>query len=76
MYTRGPWVSPFGQTMNQTDLILIDRRQATSITIVRIYRGAIYGSDPCIVQGRYRARIQTTKQHHKKEGEKIHLEQL
>jgi hypothetical protein len=76
MYTRGPWLSPVGQTMNQTGLILIDRRQATSITIVRIYGGANYGSDHCIVQGRYRARMQTRKQPYGKEKEKIHLEQL
>jgi hypothetical protein len=37
IYTRGPWVSPDGQTMNQTDLILTDRRQTTNIAIVRIY---------------------------------------
>ena len=70
------WVSRDGQTMNQTDLILTDRRQATNITIVRIYRGASYGSDHYIVQGMYRAKIQTRKQHYRKEQEKIHLEQL
>jgi len=74
IYTRGPRVSQDGQTVNQTDLILTDGRRATSITVVRTYGGTSYGSDHYLVKGVYRARIQTRKQHYRKEQEKIHLE--
>jgi hypothetical protein len=54
-------LSPYGQTTIHIDHILIDRRQATSITNVRIYRGANYDSDHYLVKGMYKSRIQTRK---------------
>ena len=67
--TKFPWkdthkatcVSPDGQTTIHIYHILIDRRQATSITNVRTYRGANYDSDHYLVKGMYKLRIQTMK---------------
>ena len=64
---KATWLSPGGQTTNHIDHILIDRRQHTSITNVRIYRGANYDSGHYLVKGMYRARIQMTTQHYRKE---------
>jgi hypothetical protein len=54
-------VSPDGQTTIHIDHILIYRRQATSITNVRTYRGANYDSDHYFVKCMYKSRIQTRK---------------
>jgi len=48
---KATWVSPDGQAKNQIDHIIMDRRQDTSITYVRTYRGAIYDSDHYLVKG-------------------------
>jgi hypothetical protein len=73
---KATWISPDGETTNQIDHILIDRRQRTIITNVRIYRGANYDSNHYLVMGMYRARIQKMSQHYRKEQEKISLVQL
>jgi len=54
---KATWVSPDGQAKNQIDHIIMDRRQDTSTTYVRTYRGASYDSDNYLVKGMYRVRM-------------------
>ena len=51
------WVSPDGNSFNQIDHILVDRRWASSVMNVRTYRGASCGSDHFLVKMIYRCRI-------------------
>lgn len=51
------WTSPNGDTHNQIDHIMIDRRNASSVMNVRTYRGANCDSDHYLVGMRYRCRI-------------------
>lgn len=54
---KATWVSPDRQAKNQNDHIIMDRRQDTSITYIRTYRGASYDSDHYLVKGMYRVRM-------------------
>ena len=70
------WVSPHAKTTNQSDRILLERRQPAGITNVRMHRGVNYDSGHYLVKVTYRARIQTSKQQYTKERDKINLEKL
>jgi hypothetical protein len=65
------WVSPQGKTTNQIVHKLLDSRQPTIITNVRIHTGTNYVSGQYLVKGKYRARIQIRKQQYRKERKKI-----
>ena len=55
------WRSPDGKTNNQTDHILIDKRNASSILDVKSCRGASSDSDHFLVRGKYRCKIAYSK---------------
>ena len=56
------WTSPDGQTHNQIDHILIDRRWHSSILDVRSFRGADSDSDHYLVVAKVRERLAVRKQ--------------
>ena len=51
------WISPDGNTRNQIDHIIIDKRHATDISDIRSFRGAQCGSDHFLVRAAYRQNI-------------------
>ncbi|XP_063932650.1 craniofacial development protein 2-like [Zophobas morio] len=62
---KGTWMSPDGKTVNQTDHILVERRDAQLITRLRSYRGAEANSDHFLVRSDLKQEIPK-----KKEGKK------
>ena len=54
---KGTWRSPDGQTVNQIDHVLIDRRHASAVQDVRAWRGADCDSDHSLVTCRLAMRI-------------------
>ncbi|XP_050502575.1 craniofacial development protein 2 isoform X2 [Diabrotica virgifera virgifera] len=54
---KGTWISPDGNTINQIDHILTEKRMATSILDVKSRRGASCDSDHLLVQTRFRCKI-------------------
>lgn len=54
------WRSPDGETANQIDHIMVDKRRATSITDVRSYRGADGDTDHYLAKAKYVCRISRT----------------
>jgi acid phosphatase class B len=55
------WRSPDGKTNNQTDHILIDKRNASSMLHMKSCRGVSSDSDHYFVGGRYRCKIANNK---------------
>jgi hypothetical protein len=55
------WTSPDGQTHNQIDHVLTDRRRHSSILDVRSFRGADCDSDHYLVVAKVRERLAVSK---------------
>jgi hypothetical protein len=55
------WASPDGQTHNQIDDVLIDRRRHSSILDVRSFRGADCDTDHNLVVAKIRKRLALSK---------------
>ena len=55
------WNSPDGNTHNQIDHLLIDRRHGSNLLDIRSYRGANIDSDHHLVVSRIRARISNAR---------------
>ncbi|GFV34546.1 craniofacial development protein 2 [Trichonephila clavipes] len=51
------WISPDGQTHNQIDHVLIDRRHWNNIMDIRSYRGANVDTDHILVRSKVRFRL-------------------
>jgi hypothetical protein len=56
------WTSPDGNTHNQIDHILIDRRRNSSVLDVRSFRAADCDPDHYLVAAKFRERIAVNKQ--------------
>jgi hypothetical protein len=56
------WTSPDGETHNQIDHVLIDRRRHPSIFDVRSFRGADCVTDHHLVVAKIRERLAVSKQ--------------
>jgi len=56
------WTSPDGQTHNQIDHILVDRRWHLSILDVQSFRGADCDTDQYVVVVLFRERLAASKQ--------------
>ena len=66
------WTSPDGQTHNQIDLILVDRRWHSSIIDVRSFRGADCDTDHYLVVAKVRERLAVRKKAaQKSDGENL-----
>ena len=71
------WTFPDGKTHNQTDNILIDRRQHSSILDLRSFTGADCDTDHYLMVAKLRGRLAVRKQAAQKfEGERCNLGKL
>jgi hypothetical protein len=71
------WTSPDGQTHNQIEHILIDRRWNSNILEVRSFRGADCDTEHYLVVAKVRERLAVRKQAAQKfHGEKFNLRKL
>jgi hypothetical protein len=69
--------SPDGNTHNQIDRILIDRRRHSSVLDVRSFRAADCGTDHYLVVAKIRKKIAVNKQgSHKFHMERFNLKEL
>ena len=59
------WTSPDGNTHNQIDHVLIDRRRQSSIVDVRSFRGADCDSDHYLAVAKLRERLAINKKLHR-----------
>jgi len=55
------WISPDGNTLNQIDHVLVDKRRHTNVLDVRSYRGADCDSDHFSVIAKIRERLSVKK---------------
>jgi hypothetical protein len=71
------WKSPDGDTHNQIDHILVDRRRHSSVLDVRSFRAADCDMDHYLVMAKIRERIAVTKQgSHKCHMERFNLKKF
>jgi hypothetical protein len=71
------WISPDGNTHNQTDHVLIDRRRHSSVLDVRSFRAADCDTDHHLVVAKIRERLPLNKQgSHKFHMKRFNLEKL
>jgi len=71
------WTYPDGKTDNQTDHILIERKQHTSISDVRFFRRIYCDSDHYLVVAKVRERLAVSKQATQKfDAERFNLGKL
>jgi hypothetical protein len=71
------WICPDGNTHNQTDHILIDRRRHSSVLDVRTFRTADCNTDYYLAVAKIRERIAVNKQgSHKFHMERFNLKKL
>ena len=68
------WRSPGGKTNNQTDYILIDKRNASIILDVKSCRGANSDSDYFLVKGKHRCKTAYSKHELNRNIKKFHVE--
>lgn len=70
------WTSPDGKYHNQIDHVLIDKRNASSITSVRTFRGPNHDTDHYLVSASYRCRISRQKHESRNGAPRVSLESL
>ena len=70
------WRSPDGKTNNQTDYILRDERNASSILDVKLCRGANSDSGHFLAEGKYRCKTAYSKHELNKNTKKFQVEKL
>jgi len=71
------WTSPDGNTHNQIDHILIEKRRNSSVLDVRVFRGADCDTDHYLVVAKVRERLAVSKQAAQRfDGERFNLKKL
>lgn len=70
------WTSSDGKYYNQIDHVLIGKRNASSITSVRTFRGANHDTDHYLVSASYRCRISRRKHESRNGAPRVSLESL
>jgi endonuclease/exonuclease/phosphatase family metal-dependent hydrolase len=70
------WTSPDGQTYNQINHVLLDRRRHSSILDVRSFRGADCVTDHYLVSAKIRERLAASKRPVKMDMDRFNLKKL